>query len=149
MTATDPTTEFASLEEVLAYRHPGVIKRYAKEQHVTLAEAEAVFQETLKWLCLCAYAIRADMACAMTPEIGQLDEMWHTFVLFTRDYSAFCEHYFGFFLHHVPNEAEADVPMDADAERQMLERPFGLVYDVLGEETLKTWYEEERFAGAA
>jgi hypothetical protein len=143
-------TDIVSLDEVLAYRHPGVIRRYAKEQQVALEEAQEVFQETLKWLYLCATGIRAGLSCAMTPEIGQLDEMWHTFVLFTRDYADFCERNFGFFVHHVPTEAEEEAgPVDLKKVREQLEQQYGLVYDVLGEDTLRRWYDEDRYAAAA
>jgi hypothetical protein len=150
MTA-NATTPPVSLDEVLAYRHPAVVRRYAKEHGATLGEAEAVFQETLKWLYLCYRGIIAgpeSVGCPMTPEIAQLDEMWHTFMLFTRDYADFCERYFGFFLHHVPNEDEEETPEDPQTVRAQLERHFGLVYDVLGEETLQSWYEECRYAAA-
>ncbi len=86
------------------------------------------------------------VSCAMTPEIAKLDEMWHTFVLFTRDYADFCERYFGFFLHHIPNEDEEERSEDPETVRAHLEQYFGLVYDVLGEETLQRWYEEGRYA---
>ena len=82
----------------------------------------------------------------MTPELARLDEMGHTCVLFTRDYAAFCDRYFGFFLHHVPAEEEAEGPEDLEGARPLLERQFGLVYDVLGEATLRDWYEECRYA---
>src|SRR5215813_80179 len=102
------TPQTVSLEELLAYQQPGVIRRYAKEQGATLDEAEEVFRETLKWLYLCYRSSipgpegDAPIGYAMTPEIAKIDDMWHAFVLFTRDYAAFCEHYFGLFLHHVP-----------------------------------------------
>jgi hypothetical protein len=148
------TPQTVSLEEVLAYRHPGVIRRYAKEQNGTLAEAEEVFRETLKWLYLCYRSTTinpegdAPFGCAMTPEIAKIDEMCHTFLMFTGDYAAFCEHYFGFFLHHVPSEHKEERPVDLETARTLLERQFGLVYDVLGEDTLKNWYEESRYAAA-
>jgi len=148
MTAT--TILPLTLAEVLAYRHPGVFRRYAREQHASQEEAEEIFQETLKWLYLCGCGLREDVSCAMTPEIAKLDVMWHTFLMFTRDYADFCERYFGVFLHHVPNEDEEEAREEgAEAVREQLERHFGLVYDVLGEDTLKRWYEEERYAAAS
>src|SRR5262249_2354038 len=139
----------ATLAEVLAYRHPGVVRRYAREQHASRGEAEEGFQETARRLYLCGRGLCEDFAFAMTPEIAKLDEMWHTFLMFTRDYADFCERYFGVFLHHVPNEDEGEVREGgAEAVREQLERQFGLVYDVLGENTLKRWYEEERYAAA-
>lgn len=31
-----------------------------------------------------------------------VDEMWHTFLLFTEDYHEFCDFHFGFFVDHMP-----------------------------------------------
>ena len=50
MTQTDAAV---SLDEVLAYRNPAVVRRYLKEHGGTRAEAEELFGETLKWLYLC------------------------------------------------------------------------------------------------
>jgi hypothetical protein len=142
-----------SLAEVLRYRHPGVVRRYCKEHQATQEEGEEIFRETLKWLYLCHRATSdgpEGFACAMHPEIEKIDWMWHTFVLFTRDYADFCASHFGCFLHHVPNEAEdedADAAgLDEAALREHLEKQYGLVYDVLGEETLSAWYDECRYA---
>ncbi len=30
------------------------------------------------------------------------DDLWHEFILYTRDYDAFCRRAFGGFLHHTP-----------------------------------------------
>jgi hypothetical protein len=139
------------LDEVLAYRHEGVVRRYCKEHSTPRAEGEEVFRETLKWLYLChvsAYGPE-DFACSMFPEIEKVDWMWHTFILFTRDYAEFCQRYFGFFLHHVPAEDGLDTgPADEEAVRAELERQLGFVYDVLGEETLRAWFDERRYAQA-
>jgi hypothetical protein len=141
----------ASLAQVLAYRHPAVIRRYCKDHGDSPAVAEEIFREMLKWLYLGARCI-ADMeaagGCVMTEEIEKLDWMWHTFLLFTHDSAAFCDRYFGFFLHHVPAD-EADEPPSPEDLRGLLERQYALVYDALGEQTLLAWYDECRYAAAA
>jgi hypothetical protein len=150
MSATTLTPPI-SLEELLAYRHRGVVCRYAKDHHAAPAEAEEVFQQLLKWLYLCARAADGleGFGCVVSPDIEKIDWMWHTFLLFTRDYADFCECYLGTFIHHVPNEDEDEdeTPVDQDAYRTALERQFSFVYDVLGEETLTAWYDECRYAG--
>jgi len=152
MTATT-TSPPASLDEVLAYSHPGVIRRYAKEHGATPQEAAELFRETLKWLYLCGRAADAPDAPALAvhPEIEKIDWMWHTFLLFTRDYAEFCERYLGTFIHHQPNdeEGEGTVPFDAAAERDALERQYAFVYDVLGEDTLTAWYGDCRYGAGA
>jgi hypothetical protein len=142
----------ASLEDVLAYQHSGVIRRYCREQHVAQEAGEECFREMLKWLYLCyRYSIDEQphiFVCSMTPEILQLDEMWHCFVLHTRDYAEFCDKYFGFFLHHEPGDdadSKAENPTDLAA---ILTEQLGFVHDVLGEATLRAWYEQCRYAKA-
>lgn len=43
-----------------------------------------------------------------------VDDAWHEFILFTRQYDKFCRHAFGRFLHHTPAEAMAS-PTQASA----------------------------------
>jgi hypothetical protein len=146
-----PTKEPVSLTDVLAYEHPGVLRRYAKDHHSTPPEAAEVFREMLKWLYLCYRAATAGpegVACTMFAEVEKIDWMWHTFLLFTRDYSDFCQRYFGVFLHHVPNEAQGDAPPDEADFRAELERQYAFVYDVLGEETFLAWYDRCQYAAA-
>ncbi|WP_412753378.1 glycine-rich domain-containing protein [Krasilnikovia sp. M28-CT-15] len=51
-------------------------------------------------------------ACAVTTEpIGPSDLVdigWHTFILYTRDYEAFCDRVAGRFIHHRPDDAPGD-----------------------------------------
>jgi hypothetical protein len=148
----EPTALPVSLDGVLAYRHPGVIRRYRKEHDASRQEAEEVFRETLKWLYLChqSAADGADgFACTMTPELEKVDWMWHAFVLFTRDYADFCQRYFGTFIHHVPAEDEDDAEVAEESLRSRLSQQFGLVYDVLGEDTLTAWYDRCLYAAPA
>jgi hypothetical protein len=71
-----------------------------------------------------------------------MDEMWHAFVLHTKDYAEFCDRYLGRFVHHLPETAETTgmAPVsDADVERLIT-----LVYTRLGKATADLWFD--RFA---
>lgn len=46
-----------------------------------------------------------------TNQISYLDEMWHHFILQTRDYHQFCHEEFGEYFHH-----EASLPSDISTE---------------------------------
>lgn len=142
------TISETTLDKVLTYSHPGVIRRFCDEQHVSYERGEEVFQETLKWLYLCYRYAKEEpqgFVCSMHREILLLDEMWHCFVLHTIDYADFCEEHFGFFLHHVPNnDGESPVPSDEELAAE-LTAFYGFVDEVLGEETLRAWYEEGRY----
>jgi hypothetical protein len=53
------------------------------------------------------------------------------------------------FIHHLPEAEDAAEAGGEEALRSRLAGQFGLVYDVLGEETLAAWYEECRYAAPA
>jgi hypothetical protein len=60
----------------------------------------------LKFLDVCA-----DSSVTVSPP-PRVDDAWHTFILFTRDYADYCDRRFGRFIHHEPTEAK-----DPDAYR--------------------------------
>lgn len=76
--------------------------------------------------------------------------MWHNFILFTREYAAFCTKYFGRFVHHQPaSKAEklaykANVQSDPAQARadfnQKLETFISATYDHLGDDTVIKWF---------
>lgn len=47
-----------------------------------------------------------------------VDEIWHEFILHTRDYASFCDKYLGRFLHHVPNQ---DIERKSISEQEVSE----------------------------
>jgi hypothetical protein len=74
-----------------------VKERYGKEQELPNEVVDEHFDELLKYLCLCAvsgqgYGMR-----------GPVDECWHTFIIFTKEYADFCDKVLGRFIHHAPN----------------------------------------------
>jgi hypothetical protein len=138
----------AALERVLAYRHPGVVARYRREQGGSEAEAQEVFVDLLAFLYLSARSIETagGTVVGMYPEILKLDEMWHCFILHTRDYGKFCEQHFGFFLHHEPAEPVSDGQASRRGDDAELSKFLSFTYDELGEATVRRWFVERRFA---
>lgn len=83
----------------LAYRNDEIIQRFARRNGVALEHAQALFEETKKFLVVAA------ANPGLNPSPGkELDEMWHHFILHTRDYAAYCSRYLGGFIHHQPSE---------------------------------------------
>ncbi|MEX2029477.1 MAG: hypothetical protein WD906_00680 [Anaerolineales bacterium] len=63
----------------------------------------------------------------------KVDEVWHAFILFTREYAAFCQDVFGEFIHHVPRTSRT--PAGAPGEdrfAQAYPRAFGEASAVWG-----------------
>ena len=48
-----------------------------------------------------------------------VDDLWHEFILFTRDYKMFCDLAFGQFLHHTPAVAMGKVKADNEGLRRV------------------------------
>ena len=138
------------LEEVLRYQNDEVVYRFSVDHDVALADAEEIFLETKRWLWLCAAEPTAKIP--LLSEARAIDEMWHTFLLFTDDYARFCETHFGFFVHHFPRTRaekeswEKEVAEDGDAalvkRRAHLRTAYEIICDRLGTATLKKWCEE-------
>jgi hypothetical protein len=139
-----------TLTETLSYRHPGVIRRFAREHPELAAEAEHVFEDLLRFF----WASRRheldrreapereelNFAYIMDEEMRPIDQMWHIFLLYTKDYAEFCQDHFGEFLHHLPDIVDRMEERDTSAFEQNLQRFLSYTYDLLGEDTLRRWY---------
>ena len=79
-----------------------------KKQNPTWDQSRltASVEEYRKWLYLCKIKKRSDgtLGMAATPGSRDVDEVWHTHILFTRKYAEDCNNLFGYFLHHQPTE---------------------------------------------
>jgi len=137
------------LEEVLAYRHPKVIRAYQRDFPHLRDQAENLFREALKYLWL---SRKHQLDCESRPndsaldfpffmheEMRDIDNMWHTFLLYTQDYTDFCRRFFGDYLHHQPDIADAVVQTNQEFGAD-LEKYLSYVYDQLGEETVRAWF---------
>lgn len=84
-------------EEVMAFQPPALlIARFVRDHGATEEEAREQFEEIKKFLVVCA----SDRTRSFAPS-KRLDNMWHTFVLFTPHYVRFCE-MLGGYIHHRP-----------------------------------------------
>jgi hypothetical protein len=123
------------LASLLRYRHEGIISRFARLHGVSRERAEVLFVETLKWLWLARRAREAPslgLMLSIYPEIRGIDEMWHVFLLFTRDYAALCDEHLGGFVHHDPVPDGPGEALDAAAFAAELGALYGFVHDELG-----------------
>ncbi|MCG7400252.1 glycine-rich domain-containing protein [Caballeronia zhejiangensis] len=97
-----------------------VIARFCESQQETPERAERIADELRHFLVLCArskdegYAIR-----------DPIDEMWHTFLIFTKDYFTFCSNLGKRYIHHEPVGDRSD----PDAGKTRLESYQRLLAD--------------------
>ena len=143
-------TNFPTLDQVLGYKNSSVCQRYQKDYPQNALAAEQALAELIKYLWLGQKQAHDQKShpedeslyfmCAMHAEMKEIDDMWHTFLLFTRDYEVFCKTYFEVFIHHIPTTEDADMPKDYEMD---LTRYLSYAYDHLGEETLCLWFAEQ------
>lgn len=77
-----------------------VVQRYMNQRKVSLERANQVSDEMKKFLVMCS--LDDSKGHVLT---GEVDEMWHTFITFTRRYEDFCNQVNdGKLIHHVPAE---------------------------------------------
>lgn len=85
------------------YRHQGVIRRLRERHAISEAAAEEVFGDLMLYLRAGA---RSEAELVPSPII---DDAWHLFLLYTRDYATFCADHFGRFIDHYPHDPPQDV----------------------------------------
>lgn len=75
--------------------------RYMRQYEVPESVALEHEAELKKYLALCA--VCNGKHYGMSPVI---DDLWHTFLIYTQEYAQFCDRVAGRFLHHAPTKDE-------------------------------------------
>ncbi|WP_394388709.1 hypothetical protein [Shewanella woodyi] len=144
----------SSLEAVLAYQNTDVTDRFIKLYGVKESEAVEIFEDVKRWLWMASETQRSvNKPVVIDSALVVLDEMWHNFMLFTRDYSQFCKNYFGGYIHHSPMTADGVAMTESElkgfsvAERKaaLMEKKrwqYEFIYDQLGEQVFMRWYKQ-------
>jgi hypothetical protein len=87
-----------------------LVGRIVEDENLERSMSERIMDQTLGYLRLCAETTESWSPSALV-DIG-----WHTFILYTREYAAFCERVAGRFMHHSPLDG-GDNPMSETLER--------------------------------
>ena len=78
---------------------PGLLKRLEKHHPGFERKDSALVSRGLRQYFL-AYLMSGKRYVSMPSQVA--DDLWHEFILYTREYDAFCRRAFGGFLHHTP-----------------------------------------------
>lgn len=78
---------------------PGLLDRLKKSHPTLTPDKLALISQGLKQFFL-AHLMSGNKFVAMPSRI--VDDLWHEFILYTRDYKEFCVKAFGRFMHHTP-----------------------------------------------
>jgi hypothetical protein len=149
-----------ALCEVMAYHNERVIGSFLKSFELSENEARDIFEQVK---CMLWLGNEMDFdgfteqgkAFSIDRSLLILDEMWHTFILCTKDYKEFCEEFFGHFIHHYPQvESEAKVAQrkaefaDLDQAQRIARLAdekrwqYTYVFKKLGKDIFIKWYTD-------
>lgn len=139
----------ASLNDVLSYQHPAVVRRFQKDHPAHAEQAEKIFTDLLRffWSSKKHYLERQqnpndeslNFVFIMDDEMRMIDQMWHVFLLYTKDYMDFCHKYFDEYMHHLPDVVPTFEKGSFDFETNLV-KFLEYVYDQLGEDVVKRWF---------
>lgn len=96
-------TDYQRRDALARYEFPAALRSRLKKRFPQYSYAQwALVLEGLRdWFAL-NLAARGERLAMPSQAV---DEAWHEFILFTREYAAFCHGVMGRFVHHVPAEA--------------------------------------------
>jgi hypothetical protein len=87
----------ANWNTVAAFKAPFLLDRMGSKEN-EVQNLEQMFSELKKFLFICSVS---DKPVAMLDD--RVDQMWHEFLVFTKEYRDFCQSYLGKFIDHRPN----------------------------------------------
>lgn len=138
-----------SKNEILNFNHPAVVRRFARDFPAKAEKSQQLFNDLMAFFWLSkkhSLDRRANpedeslkFVFIMDEEMRDIDQIWHIFLLYTKDYMDFCEHYFHEYLHHLPDIVPTFEKGSFDFETN-LEKFLSYVYDNLGPEVVERWF---------
>lgn len=80
-----------------------LVARVERDANVDRERATRIMRQALAFLFACARNPGTPLAPSRAVDHG-----WHAFILHTREYADFCDRVAGHFIHHVPEEPDAE-----------------------------------------
>jgi hypothetical protein len=128
-----------TLGAALAYEAPFLIEKLLKEHVVeTAAEGEMLFTEVKRFLIL----VHTNDSKIWDMYSLRVDEVWHQFILFTKQYMDFCQQFFGRYIPHSPSNAPESQIIGSD-EATSFEDFQRHYWELFSEDIPDVWYDEK------
>lgn len=152
-----PVRRRLSLRAILSYKNPEIVAQFCRDLGFPKKQGQTLFEDVLRYLYLTVKANERHQLIAngarlqplyivILDEMLIIDEMWHTFVLNTEEYTKFSQKYFGKFMHHNPTPTwKSQRVEDLSAHERIafkyeLEAYMNFVVEELGEDVLERWF---------
>lgn len=95
-----------------------ILTRYQKDFNVPTDQAKEHEKELKRYLIL---AVISETQLPMMSR--EIDNLWHTFIIFTKDYCSFCREIAGKYIHHTPKSENKQNPEnESENAKKFIER---------------------------
>jgi hypothetical protein len=122
-----------TINEAMSFPMDHVLARYKEEHKVADDMGKKHETELKRYLVLCS--LYPDSQLNMFS--NEVDNLWHTFIIFTKDYEAFCNKIANRFIHHVPFTEETRKQNDAEGAYKEFMYKYTVVFNETPSE--KVW----------
>ncbi|HIF0223578.1 TPA: hypothetical protein ACXYKD_000477 [Legionella anisa] len=104
-----------NLSALLDYKNKAVLNHF-RQRHPEFSEQESqvLFADLLSWMWLNMQRAKQGKKTYLFGPLLILDELWHSFILHTRDYIDFSIHYFDTYFHHDVEPIGQEYVMEED-----------------------------------
>lgn len=91
----------STLSELLNYKNDKIVAHFCSTHpEYSVPEGQMLFEDLLGWMWLNKQRNLLGKKTYLFGPLLIIDEMWHSFILHTRDYIDFSMKYFGEYFHH-------------------------------------------------
>ncbi|MGQ3888128.1 hypothetical protein ACQUW5_03725 [Legionella sp. CNM-1927-20] len=128
-----------TLDELLQYENQQVIHYFCHHNpSLSFEQAHELFKDLLAWMWLTMLRKSSKRHTYLFGPLLTLDELWHAFILHTRDYTNFCENYFGQYFHHDIEPINQEYELNPDELADFIEDCF----TYLGEAWVERYFSD-------
>ncbi|MCO7224307.1 hypothetical protein [Pleionea sp. CnH1-48] len=134
--------EIVDLKLLLEFKDDDVIDGFCQKYDVTRDDANTIFEDMLRFFWL-SEKYNSELLSVIDHPILIIDKMWHTFILFTRNYVQFCNTYFGRYIHHAPTTISEKKEHKKKLKKEILQEKgqrYELIYEMLGKDIFIRWF---------
>lgn len=122
---------------IMNYPIPNMIARCKKDFQYTDEDMLILERELKRYFVLCALKENKDRSIGMYS--SDVDNLWHSFILFTKEYAHFGRESVGYFLHHVP-KIEGQPELSREKKREELRYFIEQYEKTFGEPPHGIWF---------
>ncbi|HLJ31969.1 MAG TPA: hypothetical protein VKU36_06020 [Candidatus Babeliales bacterium] len=133
-----PASQIGNIDAIMNYSMPDVIARCQKDHNYTDEDMVILEQELKKYLALSLVTKKGDLGTGMYST--DVDNLWHSFILFTKEYADFCDKYIGFFIHHAPETETVRSPERQEESRKDFQAFVKNYEETFGQEIHSIWF---------